>query len=99
MRFPQALYFPRLLLRRFSGKSPFRGTLPQKGTRNSHTKLIRQATIICAERGLLLLRVRDEIRMTICAYQSLYESSGFEKAFVDIDVEQEGTFGWLLAMQ
>ena len=34
-------------------------------------------------RGLLLLRVRDEIRMTICAYQSLYESSiafGMRKA-------------------
>ena len=26
-------------------------------------------TINCAERGLLLLRVRDEIRMTIAAYQ------------------------------
>lgn len=38
-------------------------------------ELIRQVTIICAEQGLLLLRVRDEIRMTICAYQSLYESS------------------------
>merc|ERR1719162_1033889 len=46
-------------------------------------ELIRQETIICAERGLLLLRVRDEIRMTICAYQSLYESSiafGMRKA-------------------
>merc|ERR1711966_216806 len=46
-------------------------------------ELIRQVTIICAERGLLLLRVRDEIRMTICAYQSLYESSiafGMRKA-------------------
>merc|ERR1719517_428476 len=46
-------------------------------------ELIRQVTIICAERGLLQLRVRDEIRMTICAYQSLYESSiafGMRKA-------------------
>merc|ERR1712224_1019182 len=46
-------------------------------------ELIRQCTIICAERGLLLLRVRDEIRMTICAYQTLYESSiafGMRKA-------------------
>ena len=32
-------------------------------------------TIICAERGLLLLRVRDEIKMTLNAYQTLYESS------------------------
>lgn len=38
-------------------------------------ELIRQVTIECAERGLLLLRVRDEIRMTIAAYQTLYESS------------------------
>ena len=30
-----------------------------------------QVTINCAERGLLLLRVRDEIRMTIAAYQTL----------------------------
>ncbi|XP_069395082.1 axonemal dynein light intermediate polypeptide 1-like [Paralichthys olivaceus] len=38
-------------------------------------ELIRQVTINCAERGLLLLRVRDEIKMTIAAYQTLYESS------------------------
>ena len=48
-------------------------------------ELIRQVTINCAERGLLLLRVRDEIRMTIAAYQTLYESSiafGMRKALV-----------------
>ncbi|NXP03017.1 IDLC protein, partial [Thinocorus orbignyianus] len=38
-------------------------------------ELIRETTISCAERGLLLLRVRDEIRMTLAAYQTLYESS------------------------
>lgn len=46
-------------------------------------ELIRQVTINCAERGLLLLRVRDELRMTIGAYQTLYESSvayGLRKA-------------------
>lgn len=46
-------------------------------------EVIRQVTISCAERGLLLLRVRDEIRMTISAYQTLYESSvayGMRKA-------------------
>lgn len=46
-------------------------------------ELIRQVTINCAERGLLLLRVRDEIRMTIAAFQTLYESSvafGMRKA-------------------
>ena len=48
-------------------------------------ELIRQITINCAERGLLLLRVRDEIRMTIAAYQTLYESSvafGMRKALM-----------------
>jgi dynein light intermediate chain len=48
-------------------------------------ELIRQVTINCAERGLLLLRVRDEIRMTIAAYQTLYESSiafGMRKALM-----------------
>lgn len=46
-------------------------------------EIIRQVTISCAERGLALLRVRDEIRMTIAAYQTLYESSvafGMRKA-------------------
>lgn len=39
--------------------------------------------ISCSERGLLLLRIRDEIRMTLAAYQTLYESSiafGMRKA-------------------
>jgi dynein light intermediate chain len=46
-------------------------------------ELIRQVTISCSERGLLLLRIRDEIRMTVAAYQTLYESSvafGMRKA-------------------
>ena len=46
-------------------------------------ELIRQVTVSCAERGLLLLRVRDEARMTIRAYKILYESSiafGMRKA-------------------
>uniref|UniRef100_A0A8D2PBT9 Axonemal dynein light intermediate polypeptide 1 n=1 Tax=Zosterops lateralis melanops TaxID=1220523 RepID=A0A8D2PBT9_ZOSLA len=38
-------------------------------------ELIRQTTVSCAERGLLLLRVRDELQMTLSAYQALYESS------------------------
>jgi len=38
-------------------------------------ELIRQVAINCPERGLLLLRVRDEIHMTIDAYKTLYESS------------------------
>merc|ERR1711935_161452 len=48
-------------------------------------ELIRQVTINCAERGFLLVRVRDEIKMTIQAYQTLYESSiayGMRKALM-----------------
>ena len=48
-------------------------------------ELIRQITIECAERGFLLVRVRDEIKMTIQAYQTLYESSiayGMRKALM-----------------
>jgi dynein light intermediate chain len=48
-------------------------------------ELIRQITINCQERGLLLLRVRDEARMTIAAYETLYESSiayGIRKALM-----------------
>nr|XP_020445884.1 axonemal dynein light intermediate polypeptide 1 isoform X2 [Monopterus albus] len=51
-------------------------------------ELIRQVTINCAERGLMLLRVRDEIQMTIAAYQALYDSSvafGMRKA---LQIEQ-----------
>lgn len=59
-------------------------------------ELIRQITINCSERGLLLLRVRDEARMTIAAYQTLYESSiafGMRKALMaqqkKMETEQE----------
>lgn len=48
-------------------------------------ELIRQITINCAERGFLLVRARDEIKMTIQAYQTLYESSiayGMRKALM-----------------
>lgn len=48
-------------------------------------EIIRQVTINCAERGLLLLRVRDELRMTVASFQSLYESSigyGMRKALM-----------------
>jgi dynein light intermediate chain, axonemal len=38
-------------------------------------EIIRQVTLNLPERGLLLLRVRDEIKMTIAAYQTLYQSS------------------------
>ena len=38
-------------------------------------ELIRQVTINCLERGILLLRIKKEIQMTITSYQSLYDSS------------------------
>ena len=38
-------------------------------------EIIRQVTLNLPERGLLLLRIRDEIKMTIAAYQTLYQSS------------------------
>ncbi|KAK7603698.1 hypothetical protein V9T40_003697 [Parthenolecanium corni] len=38
-------------------------------------ELVRQVTLNCIEQGMLLLRVRDEMRMTCRTYQVLYESS------------------------
>lgn len=38
-------------------------------------ELIRQETINCPERGLLLFLIRDEIQMNIAAHKTLYESS------------------------
>uniref|UniRef100_G3PJC6 Axonemal dynein light intermediate polypeptide 1 n=2 Tax=Gasterosteus aculeatus aculeatus TaxID=481459 RepID=G3PJC6_GASAC len=46
-------------------------------------ELIRQITIICTEKGLLLLRVRDDVQKTFAAYQKLFESGyafGMRKA-------------------
>ena len=38
-------------------------------------EIIRQVTIECPERGLLLVKVRNEIKMSIASYQTLYESA------------------------
>mmetsp|Transcript_19947 Transcript_19947/g.70574 ORF Transcript_19947/g.70574 Transcript_19947/m.70574 type:complete len:326 (-) Transcript_19947:27-1004(-) len=38
-------------------------------------EVIREVTLLCPERGLLLLRSRDELRLTMSAYRTLYESS------------------------
>ena len=38
-------------------------------------EIIRQVTLNQPERGLLLLRVRDQIDLTVEAYQTLYRSS------------------------
>merc|ERR1712100_338162 len=56
---------------RRSGICPVREDLYSR----TFDELIRQVTLNCPERGLLLLRVRDEVKMTIDAYKTLYESS------------------------
>jgi dynein light intermediate chain len=38
-------------------------------------EIIREVTIGSPERGVLLMRVRDEHKMTLAAYQTLYQSS------------------------
>lgn len=68
---------------RLGSECPATRRQPHRSSPPHADEIIRQVTINCAERGLLLLRVRDEIRMTIAAYQTLYESSiafGMRKA-------------------
>lgn len=69
----QKLLDERLLARqaRESGIDPIREELHNQ----CFDEIIRQVTIDCPERGLLLMRVRDELKMTISAYQTLYQSS------------------------
>lgn len=43
--------------------------------RQCFDELLRQVALNSPERGLLLLRVRDELRMTLEAYKTLYEGS------------------------
>lgn len=48
-------------------------------------ELIRQVTINSPERGLVLLRVRDELRMTLAAHRALYHEAqafGVQKAMI-----------------
>ncbi|XP_054707929.1 33 kDa inner dynein arm light chain, axonemal-like isoform X2 [Uloborus diversus] len=48
-------------------------------------ELIRQETLNCVERGLLFVRVRDELRMSLAAYETLYDSGvsfGIRKALM-----------------
>jgi len=56
---------------RLTGLCPVREDL----YRQAFDELLRQVTLDLPERGLLLLRVRDEIRMTLDAYRTLYEAS------------------------
>ena len=43
--------------------------------KQAFSETIRQVILNEPERGLILLRVRDEARMTLDAYKTLYESS------------------------
>eukprot|EP01013_Petalomonas_cantuscygni_P008529 TRINITY_DN21254_c0_g1_i1.p1 TRINITY_DN21254_c0_g1~~TRINITY_DN21254_c0_g1_i1.p1 ORF type:complete len:244 (-),score=37.24 TRINITY_DN21254_c0_g1_i1:64-795(-) len=61
------------------GICPIRETLYD----SAFDELIRQVTVSCAHRGVLLVRIRDELRMTLAAYKALYESAvayGIRKA-------------------
>ncbi|ULT79850.1 hypothetical protein L3Y34_010442 [Caenorhabditis briggsae] len=60
-------------------------------------ELIRQVSVSCAERGLLLVRVRDEIRMTFAAYQNVLESAiayGVRKALFIENEQTRATTEW-----
>jgi len=63
----------RLLSRqaRESGICPIREELHSQ----CFDEIIRQVAIECPERGILLTRVRDELKTTIGAYQTLYKSA------------------------
>lgn len=69
----QKLLDERLLARQAkeSGICPIREELYSE----CFDEIIRQVTIDCPERGILLMRTRDEIKMTIAAYQTLYKSA------------------------
>eukprot|EP00919_Chromeraceae_sp_WS-2016_P041798 GHVR01099520.1.p2 GENE.GHVR01099520.1~~GHVR01099520.1.p2 ORF type:complete len:112 (+),score=7.60 GHVR01099520.1:2108-2443(+) len=56
---------------RDSGICPIREELHKQ----CFDEIIRQSTIDSPERGMLLMRVRDELYMTISSYETLYESS------------------------
>ena len=51
-------------------------------------EIIRQVAIESPERGLLLMRVRDELKMTIAAYQTLYKSAADYSSKKQIQAER-----------
>lgn len=57
-------------------------------------ELIRQVTINCLERGILLMRIKKEIEMTVNSYQSLYESAiayGIRTALISEEMKSKMT--------
>lgn len=80
---------------RETGLCPIRRTLYDR----TFDELIRQVTVNCVDQGLLLFRVRNEFRMTLLSYKSMYESClrfGLrfamhnQKRSLDLEVEKEG---------
>lgn len=55
-------------------------------------ELIRQVTINCLERGILLMRIKKEVEMTVNSYQSLYESAiayGIRTALISEEIKSK----------
>lgn len=55
-------------------------------------ELIRQVTINCLQRGILLIRVKKEVEMTVNSYQSLYESAiayGIRTALISEEIKNK----------
>ena len=55
-------------------------------------EIIRQVTINCAERGLLLTDIRDELQLTLKSYQELVEQArdfGFRKVQQTKEIEEQ----------
>lgn len=61
-------------LRQFKARETGICSVRRKLYQEMFDELIRQVTIECMQRGVLLSRVRDELSMTLAAYQTLYES-------------------------
>lgn len=80
---------------RETGLCPIRRTLYDR----TFDELIRQVTVNCLDQGLLLFRVRNEFRMTLHSYTSMYESClrfGLrfalhnQKRSLDLEIEKKG---------
>lgn len=52
-------------------------------------EIIRQVSVSCVDRGLLLLRARDEIRKALDTYQTVFESSIIFSLHIAAEVEQQ----------
>lgn len=80
---------------RETGLCPIRRTLYDR----TFDELIRQVTVNCVDQGLLLFGVRNEFRVTLLSYKSMYESClrfGLrfalhnQKRSLDLEIEKKG---------